>query len=605
MIEDIQVENQTTKHRELIRWVEEMALLTKPEKVVWCDGSEEEKKRLEREALSTGELIELNREKLPGCFLHRTALNDVARTEHLTFICTSKKEDAGPNNNWMFPKEGYEKASAIFNGSMKGRTMYVIPFCMGLIGSPFSKIGIELTDSVYVVLNMRIMTRMGKDVLNALGSDGVFTKGLHGKADLDVNKRLILHFPEDNTIWSVGSGYGGNVLLGKKCLALRIASWLGKKEGWLAEHMLILGIEKPGRPIQYVTAAFPSACGKTNLAMIVPPEGLKHKGYKIWTVGDDIAWLRIGSDGWLRAVNPESGFFGVLPGTNSKTNAVAMQTMRRNTIYTNVVLTPERVVWWEGGDGAPPAEGVDWRGQPWKPGMKDKDGKPLLGAHPNSRFTAPINQCSTYSAHTNDPEGVPISAIIFGGRRARQAPLVYQSFDWNHGVYVGAQMASERTAAQYGAQGEVRRDPMAMLPFCGYNMADYFQHWLHMGRKIKLPPKIFHVNWFRTNAQGQYLWPGFGENLRVLEWVLDRARGEGEAVETPIGFLPKPNAIDLSGLDLTREAMEELLSLDQEAWLADLKLQEDFFASFGGRFPSEITNQLQALRRRLSSHAVR
>lgn len=600
MIKGIQMENQMPKHAELIRWVREMALLTKPEKVVWCDGSEEEKKRLEQGALASGELIELNQQKLPGCFLHRTALNDVARTEHLTFICTSKKEDAGPNNNWMIPKEAYEKAAAIFSGSMKGRTMYVIPFCMGPIGSPFSKIGIELTDSIYVVLNMRIMTRMGKEVLNALGSDGVFTKGLHSCADLDINKRLILHFPEDNTIWSVGSGYGGNVLLGKKCLALRIASWLGKKEGWQAEHMLILGIEKPGRPIEYVAAAFPSACGKTNLAMIVPPDGLKYKGYKIWTVGDDIAWLRIDSDGRLRAVNPESGLFGVLPGTNSKTNAIAMQTMRRNTIYTNVVLAPDKTVWWEGGDGPPPAEGIDWRGQPWKPGMKDKDGKPVLGSQPNSRFTAPITQCPTYSARMDDPQGVPISAIIFGGRRARQAPLVYQSFDWNHGVYVGAQMASERTAAQYGAQGEVRRDPMAMLPFCGYNMADYFQHWLNMGKKMKTPPKIFHVNWFRTNHEGQYLWPGFGDNLRVLEWILDRARGQGEAVETPVGFIPKPNAIDLKGLELSPEAMEELLSLDQEAWLSDLKSQEEFFAQFGDRLPSEIKNQLQELRKRLS-----
>ncbi len=475
------MEIKPSNHKELVRWVDEMAALCQPDRMVWCDGSEAEKSRLEKEALSAGEMIELNPRKLPGCFLHRTAHNDVARTERLTFICTLKKEDAGPNNNWMSPNEAYAKASAIFRGSMKGRTMYVIPFCMGPVGSPFSKIGIELTDSIYVVLNMRIMTCIGKPVLSALENNGVFTKGLHSRADLDVNRRLILHFPEDNTIWSVGSGYGGNVLLGKKCLALRIGSWLGAKEGWMAEHMLILGIEKPNGDIKYITAAFPSACGKTNLAMIVPPEGLKHKGYKIWTVGDDIAWLRIGKDGRLRAVNPEAGFFGVLPGTNSKTNAVAMATMKRNTIYTNVVLAPDKTVWWEDGDGEPPVEGIDWRGNAWKPGMKDDEGKPVLGAYPNSRFTAPILQCPTFSSKMDDPEGVPISAVIFGGRRARVAPLVYESFNWQHGVYVGSQMASERTAAQYGKQGEVRRDPMAMLPFCGYNMADYFRQWLAMG----------------------------------------------------------------------------------------------------------------------------
>ena len=595
------METKPTNHKELVRWVDEMAALCQPDRIVWCDGSEAEKSHLEKEALSTGEMIELNPKKLPGCFLHRTAHNDVARTEHLTFICTLKKEDAGPNNNWMSPNEAYAKASAIFRGSMKGRTMYVIPFCMGPVGSPFSKIGIELTDSIYVVLNMRIMTRMGKAVLDALGSNGVFTKGLHSQADLDVNRRLILHFPEDNTIWSVGSGYGGNVLLGKKCLALRIGSWLGAKEGWMAEHMLILGIEKPNGDIKYITAAFPSACGKTNLAMIVPPEGLKHKGYKIWTVGDDIAWLRIGKDGKLRAVNPEAGFFGVLPGTNSKTNAVAMATMKKNTIYTNVVLAPDKTVWWEGGDGEPPAEGIDWKGNAWKPGMKDSEGKPVLGAHPNSRFTAPISQCSTYSAKMEDPEGVPISAIIFGGRRARVAPLVYESFNWQHGVYVGSQMASERTAAQYGKQGEVRRDPMAMLPFCGYNMADYFRHWLAMGKRIKNPPKIFHVNWFRTGSNGKFLWPGFGDNLRVLEWVLARVEGKGEAQETPIGFIPTSGALDLNGLDVSREMMKELLAVDSHEWLEDLKSQEEFYAPFGERLPREIKSEWEALRKRLKA----
>ena len=589
-----------TKHQKLIQWVNEMAKLCQPDRVVWCDGSEDEKTRLERESITNGELIELNPKKLPGCFLHRTAHNDVARTEHLTFICTSKKEDAGPNNNWMVPKEAYAKAGAMFQGAMKGRNMYVIPFCMGPVGSPFSKIGIELTDSIYVVLNMRIMTRMGSAVLKALGTDGEFTKGLHSKADLDINRRLILHFPEDNTIWSIGSGYGGNVLLGKKCLALRIGSWLGAKEGWMAEHMLILGIEKPNGEIKYITAAFPSACGKTNLAMIVPPEGLRHKGYKIWTVGDDIAWLRIGKDGALRAVNPEAGFFGVLPGTNSKTNAVAMATMKKNTIYTNVVLAPDKTVWWEDGDGEPPAEGIDWKGNPWKPGTKDAEGKPVLGAHPNSRFTAPISQCPTFSPKMNDPEGVPISAIIFGGRRARVAPLVYESFNWQHGVYVGSQMASERTAAQYGKQGEVRRDPMAMLPFCGYNMADYFAHWLRMGQRIKKQPKIFHVNWFRTGSDGKFLWPGFGDNLRVLEWILGRVEGTAEAEETPIGYIPKSNSIDLKGLSLDQNKVQELLSIDSQEWLEDLKSQEEFYVQFGDRLPKEIRSELDALRKRLS-----
>ncbi len=589
-----------TKHKKLIAWVNRMAELCQPDRIVWCDGSRAEKSRLERESVSIGELIELNQKKLLGCFLHRTAHNDVARTENLTFICTLKKEDAGPNNNWMSPNEAYAKASSIFRGSMKGRTMYVIPFSMGPVGSPFSKIGIELTDSIYVVLNMRIMTRMGVKVLKALETNGEFTKCLHSKADLDLNRRLILHFPEDNTIWSVGSGYGGNVLLGKKCLALRIGSWLGKKEGWMAEHMLILGIKKPNGKIQYITAAFPSACGKTNLAMIVPPEGLKHKGYRIWTVGDDIAWLRIGKDGQLRAVNPESGFFGVLPGTNSKTNAVAMATMKKNTIYTNVVLAPDKTVWWEGGDGEPPREGIDWKGNPWKPGLKDQDGKPILGAHPNSRFTAPISQCPTYSPKLDTPDGVPISAIIFGGRRARVAPLVYESFNWQHGVYVGSQMASERTAAQYGKQGEVRRDPMAMLPFCGYNMAEYWAHWLAMGRKMKKPPKIFHVNWFRQNEEGKFIWPGFGDNLRVLEWILHRVDGTGKVNETPIGYTPKSTSIDLTGLDLKPDVMKELLSIDSQEWLEDLKLQEEFYVQFGDRLPKQIKAELEGLRKRLS-----
>ncbi len=590
-----------SQHKQLDRWIEEAVKLCRPERVVWCDGSEAEKAKLEEEAVLTGELTRLDPKKLPGCFLHRTAINDVARTEHLTYICTRKKEDAGPNNNWMDPQEAYQKAAAIFEGCMKNRTMYVVPFAMGSLDSPFRKIGVELTDSLYVVLNMRIMTKIGQSVLDALGSDGVFTKGLHSKAELDINRRLILHFPEDNTIWSVGSGYGGNVLLGKKCLALRIASYLGFHEGWLAEHMLILGIEKPSGEVIYISGAFPSACGKTNLAMLIPPEGLKHKGYRIWTVGDDIAWLRIDSNGVLRAVNPENGFFGVLPGTNSKTNPIAIQTIQKNTIFTNVVLAPDGTVWWEGGDGNPPAEGIDWQGKSWKPGLKDESGKPVLGAHPNSRFTAPLGQCPSYSPRMAPPEGVPISAMIFGGRRARVAPLVYESFGWEHGVYVGAQMASERTAAQYGKQGEIRRDPMAMLPFCGYNMADYFGHWLQMGRKLKSPPKVFHVNWFRTDEAGAYLWPGFGENLRVLEWIINRISEDEEAVETPIGYVPKREGIDLAGLQIAPKTMEQLLAVNPDEWLEELKLQEEFFGQFGARLPAEMRRQLDLQKKRLSA----
>jgi len=472
------------KYAHVQQWVEAMAAMCQPASIYWCDGGDEERQRLAAQALQTGELMELNQDKLPGCYFHRTAANDVARTEHLTYICTSFQGDAGPTNNWMSPREAYRKARTYFTGAMAGRTMYVVPFAMGPVGSPFSKIGIELTDSIYVVLNMRIMARMGAEVMDALGPQGEFTKCLHSKADLDVNRRLILHFPEDNAIWSVGSGYGGNVLLGKKCLALRISSVLAQREKWLAEHMLILGIEEPNGRIQYVAAAFPSACGKTNLAMLLPPEGLKQKGYRIWTVGDDIAWMKVDTDGHLWAVNPEMGFFGVVPGTNSRSNSIAMSTINRDTIYTNVALKPDGTVWWEGHDDPSPTEALDWQGRPWKPGLKDKDGNPVLASHPNSRFTAPFTNCPTHSFRYKQHHGVPIDAIIFGGRRATLAPLVYEALDWNHGVYVGASMASERTAAQFGALGEVRRDPMAMLPFCGYNMADYFGHWLDMGSRV-------------------------------------------------------------------------------------------------------------------------
>jgi len=576
-----------------------MATMCQPDSIHWCDGGDEERQRLTAQATKTGELVQLNQEKLPDCYFHRTAANDVARTEHLTYICTSFQGDAGPTNNWMSPREAYGKARGYFTGAMKGRTMYVVPFAMGPVGSPFSKIGVELTDSIYVVLNMRIMTRMGSEVMDALGPQGEFTKCLHSKADLDVNRRLILHFPEDNAIWSVGSGYGGNVLLGKKCLALRIASVLAQREKWLAEHMLILGIEEPNGRIQYVAAAFPSACGKTNLAMLLPPEGLKQKGYRIWTVGDDIAWMKVDTDGRLWAVNPEMGFFGVVPGTNSRSNSVAMATINRGTIYTNVALKPDGTVWWEGHDDPPPAEALDWQGRPWKPGLKDKDGNAALAAHPNSRFTAPFTNCPTHSFRYNQHHGVAIDAIIFGGRRASLAPLVYQALDWNHGVYVGASMASERTAAQVGALGEVRRDPMAMLPFCGYNMADYFGHWLDMGSRVKYQPKIFHVNWFRTDEKGKFLWPGFGENLRIVEWILARCRGDVQAVQTPIGYVPNPNDIDMTGLSMPNGAMDKLFAVNCKDWAAEVDAVGKFFDGFGTRMPEEMWRQHELLRGRL------
>ncbi|MFA5103879.1 MAG: phosphoenolpyruvate carboxykinase (GTP) [Candidatus Margulisiibacteriota bacterium] len=587
------------KHKKLHKWVKEMAALCKPDKIVWIDGSEDEKNRLEKEALYTGELIELNQEKLPGCFYHRTAANDVARTEHLTYICTKKKSDAGPTNNWMSPAKAYKKASEIFKGSMIGRTMYVIPFSMGPVGSEFSKIGIELTDSIYVVLNMRIMTRIGKSVLEKLGDDKDFTKCLHSKADLNIDRRLILHFPEDNAIWSVGSGYGGNVLLGKKCLSLRLGSWIAKKEGWLAEHMLIMGVEDPSGHIAYIAAAFPSACGKTNLAMLIPPEGLKSKGYRIWTVGDDIAWMRIDTDGSLWAINPEAGFFGVAPGTNSKTNPNAMATIKKNTIFTNVLLKPDGTVWWEDGDGPVPSEGINWEGKQWKPGMTDEKGSKVFGAHPNSRFTAPLSQCPSVSNRLEQHHGVPISAIVFGGRRAKLAPLVYESFYWQHGVFMGATMASERTAAQFGKQGEVRRDPMAMLPFCGYNMGKYFSHWMKIGKNMANSPKIFHVNWFKQDENGKFLWPGFGENLRVLEWIIDRCRQKVKAVESPIGYIPDPSDIDLTGLDISKETMSKLFEIDKKEWEREIEDQKGFLKIFGKDLPKEIMVEHELLKRRL------
>ena len=589
-----------TKNAQLLQWVAEMSGLCRPDRVVWLDGSLEEKGRLEEEALAAGVLLRLDPVKHPGCFYHRSKNNDVARTEQVTFICTRDREDVGPNNNWMPPVDGYRRAGEILKDSMKGRTMFVIPFSMGPVSSPFAKLGVQLTDSVYVALNMRIMTRVGAAVLEKLDAGAGFTRCMHGRAELDPERRLILHFPEDNAIWSVGSGYGGNALLGKKCLSLRVAGWLARQEGWLAEHMLIMGVERPGHEVEYLAAAFPSACGKTNLAMMVPPEIFKAKGVRIWTVGDDIAWLRVGHDGRLWAVNPEAGFFGVVPGTNSKTNPNAIATIRRNAIFTNVVLGDDLSVWWEGGDGEPPASGKDWQGRAWHPGLKDAQGAPVLGAHPNSRFTAPAAQCPVISPRWEDPGGVPISAIVFGGRRARLAPLVFQSMGWEHGVYVGATMASERTAAQVGLQGEVRRDPMAMLPFCGYHMADYFAHWLDMGRRIPKPPKIFHVNWFRTGSDGRFLWPGYGENFRVLDWILKRCRGEGAAGLTPIGYVPTPGALNLDGLDLPAGVMEQLLAVRKGEWLAELAEHKAFLDSLGPRLPQALMQQHQACARQFS-----
>jgi len=591
--------NIMTNNKAVLQWIDEVKALVNPDSVVWIDGSKEQTEALRAEACSTGELTKLNQEKLPNCYLHRTAINDVARVENRTFICTSKKEDAGATNNWCDPQEMYAKLNALYKDSYKGRTMYVIPYSMSVVGSPFAKIGIELTDSIYVVLNMLIMTRAGKEVIDALGDSPDFIKGLHARKDIDEENRYIVHFPEDNTIMSVNSGYGGNVLLGKKCFALRIASYLAHNEGWLAEHMLILGIENPQGEIRYICAAFPSACGKTNLAMLIPPALYREKGYKVWCVGDDIAWLRIGPDGRLWAVNPENGFFGVAPGTNDKSNPNALETTMRDTIFTNVVLNQDNnTVWWEGLDKNPPANAIDWKGNPWN-GQTSTE----KGAHPNSRFTALAANCPCISKEFNNPAGVPIDAIVFGGRRAKTAPLVYQSFDWNHGVFVGSAMASETTAAAAGAVGVVRRDPMAMLPFCGYNMGDYFAHWLTMGTKIPKAPKIFNVNWFRTDDEGHFIWPGFGDNMRVLMWILARCDGSVDAVETPIGYMPKAEDINIEGLDIDLDTVKGLLSVDNDLWLEDAKGLREFYNkidSVGNRMPKELWNQLEAFEARLS-----
>ena len=590
-----------TENKYILNWINEMAAMTQPDKIVWIDGSDEQTEALREEACSTGEIIKLNQDLLPNCYLHRTAVNDVARVEGRTFICTSKKEDAGNINNWMAPAECYEKLSKLYRGSMKGRTMYVIPYSMGQVGSSFAKYGIELTDSIYVVLNMLIMTRAGAHVLKAMGDSPDFIKGLHAKADIDEENRYICHFPEDNTIWSVNSGYGGNVLLGKKCFALRIASYLGRKEGWMAEHMLILGLENPQGEIKYISAAFPSACGKTNLAMLIPPEIYQKQGYKVWCVGDDIAWLRVGEDGRLWAVNPENGFFGVAPGTNDKSNPNALDTTKRDTIFTNVVHDLDNnTVWWEGLDNNPPANAIDWKGNVWDYKKYDKKDKSTCGAHPNSRFTSLAKNCPCISDKFDDPKGVPISAIIFGGRRAKTAPLVYQSFNWQHGTFVGSIMASETTAAAAGAVGVVRRDPMAMRPFVGYDMGDYWAHWLAMGKTIPNAPKIFHVNWFRTDDEGHFIWPGFGDNMRVLTWILDRCEDKVDAVETAIGFVPKAEDINIEGLEgITLDTIRELVSVDVDSWKEDIGNIKEFYNLVGDRVPAELKEELAALEARL------
>ncbi len=573
----------------LEQWVEEVARTTRPRRIVWCDGSEQQQQEVVEQMLREGSTLRLNPQTYPNCLLHRSHPNDVARTEHVTFICTREKDDAGPTNHWMSPAEAKQKVGALFSGAMTGRTMYVVPYILGPVDSPISKVGVEVTDSPYVVASMRIMARIGKAALDRLGRSADFVPGLHSLGDLNPERRYILQFPEEKLIWSIGSGYGGNALLGKKCFALRIASWMAREQGWMAEHMLILGLEDPSGEVTYMAAAFPSACGKTNLAMMV--SALESQGYRVWTVGDDIAWMQIGADGYLHAINPEAGFFGVAPGTGPHTNSNVMAALRRNSVFTNVGLTPAGEPWWEGMEVDPPVGLLDWKGERWTPGKSP-------AAHPNSRYTVPANQAPHISPHWEDPSGVPISAFIFGGRRARVAPLVYESFGWQHGVFVGAMMASETTAAATGAVGVTRRDPMAMLPFCGYNMADYFRHWLEMGKRIPHPPKIFHVNWFRKGADGKFLWPGFGENVRVLKWILERVQGKGKAAETPIGWVPTPDGLTLDGLEVSRSAMEELLRVNPADWTTELEDTKKFFEQFGKRLPPELYQEHAQLAQR-------
>lgn len=587
-----------TQNKSILEYIDSMKEVVNPEKIVWIDGSEEQLESLRKEACEKNEIIKLNQEKLPGCYLRRTALNDVARAEDRTFICTPTKEEAGPTNNWWEPEYAYKKVLGIAKNSYKGKTMYVIPYCMGILESPFSKIGIELTDSIYTVLNMAIMTRVGKAILDYLGDSTDWVKGLHASCELDEELRYVCHFPQDKAIISVNSGYGGNVLLGKKCFALRIASYMGRKENWMAEHMLILGVEKPNGEVKYICAAFPSACGKTNLAMLIPPEIYRKKGYKIWCVGDDIAWLRIGPDGRLWAMNPENGFFGVAPGTSEKSNPNALATTSSNTIFTNVVQNlDDNTVWWEGLDSNPPENAIDWKGNPWN-GKTSKE----KGAQPNSRFTSPAKNCPCLSKEFDNPEGVPISAIIFGGRRAQTTPLVYETFGWNHGVFAGSTISSETTAATTGKTGVLRHDPMAMIPFCGYNMGDYFAHWVKMGKLLgDKAPKVFNVNWFRTNKEGKFLWPGYGENLRVLEWIINRCEEKVYAKKTPVGYVPLEEDINLEGSGVSEDTLKDLLDIDKELWEKEVENIKDFYKMFGKNLPEELENELKLLESRLKN----
>ena len=591
-----------TNNQKVLQFVKDSAAITLPDNIVWIDGSEEQRAALKAEAVSTGELIKLNEEKLPDCYLHRTKPNDVARVEDRTFICCRNEADAMPHSivKWMDPKQAYDLAYGIAAGKMKGKTMYVIPYSMGVVGSPFSKIGVEVTDSIYVVLNMMIMTRVGKMCLDQLGEDGDFIKGFHCSCDIDPEKRYIMHFPEDNTIISVNSAYGGNVLLGKKCFALRIATYLGKNEGWMAEHMLILGCKRPqDKETKYIAAAFPSACGKTNLAMLIPPEEYRKKGYEITTVGDDIAWIRVGEDGRLYAANPENGFFGVAPGTNEKSNYNALASTKKGTIFTNVAYNPaDNTVWWEGLTKEIPDTLIDWKGNEWHKDQFDKKDKSTCAANPNSRFTAPAENCPCISPEFNSKTGVPLSAIVFGGRRATTTPLVYQSRDWNHGVFVGSIMSSETTAAATGAVGVLRHDPMAMKPFMGYSVSQYFQHWIDMGKVVgDKAPKIFNVNWFRQDENGEFMWPGFGDNMRVIDWILDRCEDKVDAQETAIGYLPYAKDINIAGTDVSAETLDKLLYVDKERWAAEAEEIEKYYdENFGDTLPEEIRENLATLK---------
>ena len=574
----------TTTLPALKEWVDSVAQLTRPDEVHWCDGSDAENEHLIQLMCESGVLSPLNQDSYPGCYLHLSDPSDVARVEHLTFVCTEEEEDAGQNNNWMAPADAHAKVDALFAGAMSGRTMYVIPYCMGPIDSPYARLGVEITDSPYVVVNMRLMTRMGKGALDRIEREGTFVKGLHSTGDLDPDRRFIMHFPEELTIKSIGSGYGGNALLGKKCHALRIASYQARTEGWLAEHMLIVGVENPDGETHYLACAFPSACGKTNLAMLIPPES--HAGWKIWTLGDDIAWLHMDDEGRLRAINPEAGYFGVVPGTNEKTNKNAYDMIHTGTIFTNVGTTADNEPWWEEKKTGSPVR--DWQGRSYDPELGP-------AAHPNSRFTVSARQNKSYSNLADAPDGVPISAIVFGGRRKELAPLVYQAKDWAHGVLVGASVGSETTAAAIGDVGVVRRDPMAMKPFCGYNFADYWAHWLSFAERSDKLPGMFHVNWFRQDDDGKFLWPGFGENLRVLRWIIDRCQNRTGAVETPIGYLPEPTEIDTSGLDIADDVMQSLLSVDVEQWKTEMASVGEYLESYGDRLPTELQRTYESV----------